>query len=147
MGYDQALNHFGLSFAPEDIILLGYTEESSYRDMKQYLSQHPGATLPAAFVCDDDTMAVDAMRALTECGYTVPEDISIIGFNDRPTSEMTSPPLTTINVSKRSFSAETVDELMRLIRNREYISVESRSRKIRIGTKLIVRESVKALKV
>lgn len=147
MGYDQALNHFGLSFAPEDIILLGYTEESSYRDMKQYLSQHPGATLPAAFVCDDDTMAVGAMRALTECGYTVPEDISIIGFNDRPTSDMTSPPLTTINVSKRSFSAETVDELMRLIRNREDISVESRSRKIRIGTKLIVRESVKALKV
>ncbi|MDO4554119.1 MAG: LacI family DNA-binding transcriptional regulator [Lachnospiraceae bacterium] len=141
-GYDRALKHFGLEFNPEDIIILGYTEESSYRDMKHYLSKHNNPSLPSAFVCDDDTMAVGALRALSEAGYKVPKEISIIGFNDRPTCEVTVPPLTTINVSKRSFSEETVDELMRLIRNHNNDSTEFRSRKVRIGTKLIKRDSV-----
>lgn len=140
-GYESALKYFGLSFDPSDILTVHYTEEGSYRDMKQYLDKSPAPALPSAFVCDDDTMAAGALRALTEHGYHVPEDISIIGFNDRPACEVTEPPLTSVNVSKRTFSTETVDELLRLIENKEKITPDTRSRKIRIGTKLIVRQS------
>lgn len=141
LGYESALKHFGLSFDPSDIFTVHYTEEGSYRDMRQYLEKSPALSLPEAFVCDDDTIAVGALRAFTEHGYHIPKDISIIGFNDRPACEVTEPPLTTINVSKRTFAAETVDELIRLIENQENITSETRSRKIRIGTKLIVRQS------
>ena len=83
-----------------------------------------------------------ALRALTEQGYRVPEDISIVGFNDRPTCEVTIPPLTSINVSKYALARESVDELLRLIQKQPQSNPEPRSRKIRIGTKLVVRESV-----
>lgn len=140
-GYENSLQYFGLSFAPSDIVTVHYTEEGSYRDVKQYLETSPSSSLPDAFVCDDDTIAVGALRAFAEHGIHVPQDISIIGFNDRPACEMTEPPLTSVNVSKRTFAAETVDELIRLIENQENITPETRSKKIRIGTKLVIRES------
>lgn len=142
LGYESALKHFGLSFDSCDILSVHYTEEGSYRDMKKYLEKSSASSLPSAFVCDDDTIAAGALRAFTEHGYHIPEDISIIGFNDRPACEVTEPPLTSVNVSKHTFAMETVDELIRLIENKENITPDTRSRKIRIGTKLIIRQSV-----
>lgn len=140
-GYQNALSQFGLSFAPEHIIEVHYTEEGSYRDMKQYLEH--SSILPDAFVCDDDTIAIGTLRALTEHGFQVPGDVSLVGFNDRPACEVSEPALTSINVSKHSLAVEAVDELIRLIQNRVADTPETRSRKIRIGTKLIERKSVK----
>lgn len=141
-GYQMALSHFGLSFLPEDILDIHYTEEGSYRDIKQYLAEHPTPSLPQAFVTDDDTIAIGALRAFAEAGLHIPEDIALIGFNDRPSCEVTEPPLTSINVSKYGLSVETVDELLRLIQNQDQVTSETRSRKIRIGTKLVIRKSV-----
>lgn len=141
-GYENSLAYFNLSFAPADILEVHYTEEGSYRDIRNYLDAKPSADLPEAFVTDDDTIAVGALRAFSEHGYRIPEDISIIGFNDRPTCEVTVPPLSSVNVSKHALAVEAVDELLRLIQNQENITPETRSRKIRIGTKLIIRESV-----
>lgn len=141
-GYQDALDYYNLSFQQEHILSLSHTEEGSYRDMLAYLNT-PYPDLPEAFVSDDDTVALGVMRALSEKGYRIPEDISIIGFNDRPSSEITSPPLTTVNVSKYSFATETVSELIRLIKNAENNIADSRSRKIRIGTKLILRDSTR----
>lgn len=140
-GYADALHHYNKEFSADDIIELHYSEEGSYRDMRCYLETH--SDLADAYVCDDDTIAVGAMRALIESGWRIPEDISIIGFNDRPTCEVTIPPLTSVNVSKYSLSVEAVNELLRLIENVKQNRPETRSRKIRIGTKLIERESVK----
>ena len=109
--------------------------------MCRYLKECPEP--PEGFVCDDDTIAVGAMRALREAGYRVPEDVSVIGFNDRPACEITMPPLSSVNVSKRVFSAEAVDELIRLIENGKQDLPEIRSRKIRIGTRLVKRGSVR----
>lgn len=142
-GYMDALRYFDLSLSDSDIISLHYSEEQSYQDMRQFLSGKSLSDLPTAFVSDDDTIAVGALRALTECGYRVPEDISIIGFNDRPTCQITVPPLTSIDISKHTISVETVNELVRLIQNQKKDNSEARSRKIRIGTKLAERDSVK----
>lgn len=141
-GFEDALEYFQKSFAPGDVLELHYSEEGSYRDMSRYLKEMP--KLPEGFVCDDDTIAAGAMRALAEAGYRVPEDISVIGFNDRPACEVTTPPLTSVNVSKHVFSAEAVDELVRLIENGKQEIAETRSRKIRIGTRLVKRGSVRA---
>lgn len=143
-GYENALIHFGLHFADEDIFVVSYTEEGSYRDMVHYLEATPATSLPSAFVCDDDTIAIGVMRALKEHGYRIPEDISIIGFNDRPSCEDMIPPLTSVNVSKYALAVETVNELIRLIQNQENITAETRSRKIRIGTRLVARGSTAA---
>ncbi len=139
-GYEAALALHHLSFLPEDVLDLHYSEEGSYRDMSAYLKGRP--VLPEAFVADDDTIAIGVLRALIEHGYRVPEDISIIGFNDRPSCTLTEPPLSTINVSKHVLAAEAVEELVHLIRTKENSGLETRSKKIRIGTKLIERQSI-----
>lgn len=141
-GYENALAYFGLSFGPADILQVGYTEEESYRDIKKFLEDNPDRQLPTAFVCDDDTTAVGALRAFTERGLLIPDDVSIVGFNDRPACEVTLPPLTSVNVSKHALAVEAVDELMRLINHPDAAAPDARSRKIRIGTKLVIRDSV-----
>ena len=141
MGYISALRHFGLQFDENNIFTISYSEEGSYRDLRHFLEEHKNISLPSAFVCDDDTIAVGAMRALKETGHQIPETISVVGFNDRPSCEDTIPSLTSISVSKYAFAIETVDELLRMIARRGHTSPEVLSRKIRIGTKLIVRNS------
>lgn len=138
-GYEQALLAHQLTLSTEDIIELHYSEEGSYRDMRAYLQTH--TDLPEAFVCDDDTIAVGTLRALLEAGCHVPDDLSIVGFNDRPSCEVTEPALSSIHVSRHAFAIEAVDELMRLLQ--QPASASSCSRKIRIGTKLIQRGSVR----
>jgi LacI family transcriptional regulator len=142
-GYESALEYFNLTFSSSDILEVRYTEEGSYQDIKGYLDRNKSTKLPSAFVCDDDTIAVGALRAFTEHGYKIPEDVSIIGFNDRNICEVTSPPLTTISIPKHTFAVEAVDELIRLIENKDRTIANARSRKIRIGTKLMVRKSVR----
>lgn len=140
-GYRSAAAAFGLELEPA--IRVPYAEVGSYQTFRQILEEKP--TLPSAFVCDDDTIASGAMRALAEAGYCVPEDVSVVGFNDRPSSEVTSPPLTTVNVARASFGAEGVDALAKLIQKRKQGITENRPLKLRIGTQLICRKSVKEL--
>lgn len=139
-GYQEALRSFGLELNPEYLFQVRYSEEGSYQDFRQILQKD--VKLPTAFVTDDDTIAVGVMKALQEQGYRVPKDISLIGYNDRPTCMATNPPLTTINVSKYSFAVEAIDTLVGIIRNKENSSDELRTKKLRIETKLYVRESV-----
>lgn len=143
LGYITALRRFSLSLAPEDIVSARYTEEGSYQDIRDYLQNT--TSLPDAFVTDDDTIASGALRAFSEHGIRIPEDISIIGFNDRPMCETTLPPLTSINVSRSSLAAASVDAICESIRLAETGETRKRSRKIRIGTQLVERGSVSML--
>lgn len=142
-GYHQAMAEHGMSFAKEDIIPIRYAEDDCFHDVQAFLQNHKGSTMPSAFVCDDDTAAIGAMRAFTACGFRIPEDISIIGFNNRPSCELTSPPLTTINVFRDAMASQAVHELVRQIREPEQYAPEVCARKLRLGTQLVERESVK----
>lgn len=137
-GYHAAAKELGLELCRT--YRIPYTEAGSYQSFRQILAEHPD--LPDAFVSDDDTIAAGALRALTEAGYRVPDDFSIIGFNDRPSCELTVPPLTSVNVSRSSYGAEGVDALVRLIRMRKQGLAEIRPCKLRIGTQLVRRASV-----
>lgn len=144
LGYHSALSHFGYPLDENNIVTLRYTEEGSYQDFLQYLSDSPA--LPTAFVADDDTIAIGALRALREKGYSVPDDISIVGFNDRPSCSISQPPLTSINVPRYSFGSEAVDMLMKLIERADSGNKNDRSLKLRIGTQLTIRDSVRKIK-
>lgn len=116
---------------------VGYTEEESHRDFKNILET--GTALPTALVAYDDTMAVGALRALIEGGFSVPERISLIGFNDRPICRMPLPKLSSVAVPKRRFGSLVVDLLTERIANpREGVSDY---RKIEVGVQLIRRGS------
>lgn len=137
-GYGKALRRFGLEHAPGRRFKLGYTEEESCRDFKKALAA--GAKLPTAFVADDDTIAVGAMRALAEHGVRVPEDVSVIGFDDRPLCQLTTPRLTSVCVPKGRFGSLAVDLLAERIA--KPVEDEADYRKVEVGVELALRESV-----
>lgn len=70
-----------------------YTSESGYLMMNEMISE---GHMPTAVFCANDPIAIGAMRALKEHNYRIPEDISIVGFDDIKAASFTSPPLTTV---------------------------------------------------
>lgn len=60
-------------------------------------------------------IALGAMKALQEMGYRIPEDVSIVGFDDLPFSEISNPPLTTLRVPKQEMGRLAVRKLVEVI--------------------------------
>lgn len=137
-GYQNALAHYNMAFHKNDIIPVSFTVEGSFKDIDNYLSQHSKNDIPTAFVCDDDTIASGAIRALKEHGYDIPKDVAIIGFNNRPMCEETIPPLTSIDVQKNALVSESVQLLLKRIENN---TNQKHAIKILTECKLVVRQS------
>ena len=112
------------------------TAEGAYIDMCSALDKSPN--LPTAFFADNDIIAASCMRALKEKGYRLPEDVSIIGFDDMmPLCEIIEPPLTTMRVPKQRLGKLAVN---RLIDNINHNTAEII--KLEVSTELRERGSV-----
>lgn len=75
-----------------------------------------GSVLPTALLAANEEAAFGAIRALHETGLRVPEDLSVISFNDTPLSELTDPPLTSISTHVESMSRVAVELLIQRTR-------------------------------
>lgn len=109
-----------------------FTAEDGYRLMKEALT----TDYPTAFFVASDSMAIGALRALHEAGVRVPEDVSLVGFNDIPTAEFVQPPLTTVKVYTEFMGETAVELLVERLTTKRHLS-----KKVVIPTQLIVRES------
>ncbi|MEK3732608.1 MULTISPECIES: LacI family DNA-binding transcriptional regulator [Paenibacillus] len=119
----------------EDYILQGYfEEEGSYNAVKSFIHNHPGK-LPDAFLAGNDLSAIGCIRALKSLGYDVPNDISVVGFDDIDIAQYFSPPLTTVRNQIARQGMLVVNHLVRMIQNKEQGKVE------KLAGELIVRGS------
>lgn len=96
--------------------------------------------LPTAFVCNCDEVAFHLVNQLTEMGYRVPDDISVVGYDNHIYSTMCQPHLTTMDVNSQAMATEAVDIILHKIRDGSY----KRGRTM-VSGKLIRRDSVKNL--
>lgn len=94
---------------------------------------------PTAVVCATDTIAQGVYNGLSTLGYSVPNDVSVIGFDDIPIANMLLPKLTTIKQPIFELGYKAVEKLIRTIESQEV------QENLILETKLIVRESVKKL--
>ena len=92
----------------------------------------------SAIFAFNDISAIGAVRALREAGLRVPEDVSVVGFDDVPSAAFQHPPLTTIRQPLQHMGALAVEHLMRRIARRESAPEES---EIVVAPELIVRGS------
>lgn len=118
------------------IVRVGTTLEAAFEDMSAYLAADP--VLPTAFFADNDIIAAGCMRALLKAGYRVPEEISVIGFDDMPICQMLEPKLTTMAVPKERMGALAVQRLDQLIRGQ----TDGEIIRISVFPEIIVRDSV-----
>ena len=135
-GYLKALSEYGIEDTfVEDSLLQG---ESAFNATLRLLHRSPDIT--AIFACNDD-VAVNVMRALNELGRRIPEDVSVIGFDDKAV-EMNPPlPLTTVRVEKDLMGALAVRQLYERAMNLDRPPITTI-----IGTRLIVRDSVTSVR-
>lgn len=139
-GFVKAMNEANLPIY-ENWIMEGFFEpEDGYECMNKILSQN---SLPTAVFCCNDVMALGAISAITEKGLRVPDDISIIGYDNIHSSRFYAPPLTTIHQSKSRLGAQAVNLLFERIANKDNENHEKH--RIAIHPELVLRKSVRTL--
>jgi Transcriptional regulators len=114
-GYRRALEEAGLPFDPA-LVPEGYYVESSGLERTQRLLDAPGP-LPTAFCCANDAIAVGCLEALRARGLRVPEDVSVTGFDGVLTSQVLTPPLTTVRQPLPELGRRAVELLLHQIHN------------------------------
>lgn len=83
----------GLEYEPY-LLEESFSSDSGYRMMNTLIEK---GSLPDAVFAASDLIAIGALKALTEQGYRVPQDIALVGFDDLSITSFTSPPLTTVH--------------------------------------------------
>lgn len=114
-GVRAALAQANLSLSA--IIDVDISSEGAFQDFDAWIKQKPD--LPDGLFAENDILAAAAIRSLKKHGYRVPDDISVIGFDDIPMCEMLDPPLTTIHAFKEDLGTVAVDLLDRRIKRGE----------------------------
>lgn len=136
-GYRQALERAGISFDPSLVKVGGYNPETAREPAREMLTMaHP----PTAIFAANDLSAIETMNVAASLGMTVPDDVSIIGFDNIPESALAQPALTTIDHSIQDQGYEAARMLMRLI-----AEPDSTRTDVRLPTKLVIRQSCREL--
>ncbi|MEJ2029216.1 MAG: LacI family DNA-binding transcriptional regulator [Maritimibacter sp.] len=115
LGARRAMREAGIEDDLAVMELEDMRTDLAYRDLRARLDEKGGADFTAV-VCCNDSAAFGAMAALAEYGLNVPEDISVIGFDDVPTAALNSVPLTTISVDAEDLGARGLIRLMERMR-------------------------------
>jgi len=131
-GLRQAVAESGQDIALVDLDAGNFSFESAYETACRFLAS--GATMPDAIFAFSDTAAMAFIRAFREAGLRIPEDVSVVGYNDIPSAEYFSPPLTTVRQDNHQAGRLLVDKLMRML---DGLPAESAT----IETELIVRQT------
>jgi LacI family transcriptional regulator len=138
-GFRESMEYFSLPVQEKFITSVDPTVEEAAAGMNRFLKKTD--RLPTAFFCMNDIMAYGCMKALRDHNIRLPEDVSLIGSDDLPSSSITEPPLTTIRVSSHQIGERALERLSDKINGLAHTSPE----KILVAGKLMVRGSVRQL--
>jgi LacI family transcriptional regulator len=136
-GYREALAAAGVPVDERLIQVGAYDPEVSVKPARELLSS-PGR--PTAVFAANDLSAIATIEVARELGLRVPQDLSIVGFDNIPESALCAPPLTTVDQPIRTMGQRAVELLVRLIRGDK-----PQETHIRLATKLVVRQSTRAV--
>lgn len=136
-GFMAALQSHGLNYFQEYAVNGYYDPVGGYNAMKKILSNQDH---PTAMFCLNDDMAVGAMKAIYESGLKIPEDISLVGFDDNEFSAYLTPALTTVSRPIEKMCSKGAQILLKKIE-----SGEQNNTTIFLKTELKERDSVRKL--
>lgn len=137
-GFLKAMQACGLQVKPEWVLDGSFHEESGYEAIQAFLGKK--TERPTAVIAANDSVAFGAIRALKEHGLCVPEDISVVGFDDHALSERHHPALTTVRVDFSGMLAQLTSALIGKIEQPGDEAIQMSQ-----GCSLIVRDSCRPL--
>ncbi|HCG5235081.1 TPA: substrate-binding domain-containing protein [Vibrio parahaemolyticus] len=136
-GYKRAMNEAGLKFNANWIIESDFECEGGYQAFKKMAER---GTLPSSIFVSNDMMAMGVINAANELGIKVPDDLSIIGYDDIHIAKFISPSLTTIHQPKYRLGQAAVETLVRRLDDKS-----NEAQVVQLEPTLVVRNSVKLL--
>jgi LacI family transcriptional regulator len=134
LGYKAALADCGIPIREEWIIEGDYQQQTAYEITKSLLQS--ADSRPTAIFGSNDLSAFGAMDAARECGLQIPDDISIIGFDDIPQSSVVFPKLTTIRQPLEQMGKVAAQMLLAQIENPGHTL-----QRVALPTQLVIRDS------
>lgn len=136
-GYCAAMKKAGIEIPEEWDISVPYVDYGlAYSSIIQQFIH--SEQIPDAFFCASDVYAAAAMNAAVKSGYRVPDDVSVIGFDNVELARMTIPPLTTVNQPAYAMGQQSCSILIEKINNRDFPE-----RRLNLDTELIIRDTVR----
>ena len=141
--FKDAMESYELSLDPRFIYSPDFTLESSYQQLLGQIHREPD--MPTAFFSDTDTIAYSGIKVFQHLGYRVPEDISVIGMDDRPLCRQITPQITTAGIDMKAYADYSLYLLMqRINENKIHSAYTYPPTAIRVMTRIIERGSVAA---
>ena len=131
--FSSSLKECGIALNPAWIVEGDHTMEGGIASMELLLA---AKNRPTAVLCSNDMTAIGVLHKLYRAGLRVPDDLSVIGFDDIHIAEVTIPPLTTVQMSRFELARAAVTALRTQVEH-----PENSQREYNIQTDLIVRES------
>lgn len=132
-GYRAVLQELGIEFNPALVEEGNWEVQSGYPAAKKFLSL---AQRPTAIFAANDLMALGAIYAIQEEGLRVPEDVAVVGYDDREIASISRPTLTTVTLPCYEMGQASAQLLLTLLENQA-----GPPEPLRVRGKLIVRES------
>ena len=132
-GYKSALQKAGITYDPQLVREADFDAHSGYTQMRSLLESK--LDFSAVFVASD-IVALGAYSAIREAGLSIPDDISVVGFDDIPLASYISPTLSSVAISGHEIAVESYNLLTRLMRGEEPETLS-----VTLPTCLIARQS------
>lgn len=134
-GYQAALNDFQIPFDPALVAEADFTSLGGQGAARKILQAQPTALFAA-----NDLMALGAMECLREMGLRIPQDVSLVGFDDIPQMSITHPKITTVHQPLDEMARTAVKLLLEQLEN-----PDTPPRRVTLETHLCIRDSCQAL--
>lgn len=135
-GYLRALQEAGISFNPDYLIHSDFTSQGGFNAFQELLSK---ADRPTAIFASNDLMAIGGICAANQANVKIPQQLSVVGYDDIALASFSTPPLTTISQPKHTIGQLTAQILVDRIAR-----PEAPMRREMLSSQLIVRQSTAA---
>ncbi|MFZ2636829.1 MAG: LacI family DNA-binding transcriptional regulator [Rectinemataceae bacterium] len=135
-GYRDALRDAGIDFDPALIAPGDFSQASGKNSAAKLLG---GPHRPTAIFCSNDEMAFGAIAAAREAGLNIPDDLSVIGFDDLPSAAFSVPALTTVRQPLHAMGRSAASLLLRQISGEA--SDDPLSKEVTLETSLVLRDT------
>jgi LacI family transcriptional regulator len=134
-GYREALSDNNMPVIESNIFYGGLHEMDGYKSVQRMIDED---NMPDAIFAVNDPVAIGAFKKLKERGYSIPENVAIVGFSNNPITELIEPKLTTVNQPAFSMGKKAAELIIKQIESKEPFTNFMTEV---LDTELIIRES------
>lgn len=136
-GFVDEMKRHQLPINPDFLAECNFSSRDGYAAMETLLRKND---LPTAIVCASDTIAIGAKNCAEDRGYQIPEDFSIVGFDNIELASLVRPQLTTVQVNFHAMGTKAMEALLRMVKQKDPGNLDNY-----VDYRLIIRDSVKKL--